>query len=222
MNTDTDPIQAHTELVALLNEFGVSPGAFYARRCYAYEKAVAAHSLADLRTMLSLLIDQGIKLEDLREKCPPHPPGSRFAGQKPSLMALSKLRRRFLAEIAGGSGSNHSEVKKNTGASTKTLDILIATVRKGLKQVNFNPESLAANAPALTFLIEAETARAQIRQEDARLKILGEAETRRQAELNLKAKEAVEPAEPAPAAPIKQETADEMFKRIYGKNPFKT
>jgi hypothetical protein len=60
-----------------------------------YEQAVAAHSLEQLDSLYSQIFAPGLGLKKVMETCPPWPPGSPRAGQRPKLNVLTAIFARF-------------------------------------------------------------------------------------------------------------------------------
>jgi hypothetical protein len=101
-----------SELVAMLDNYGLAVAGFDSLRKDAYEKQVAAVSLEDLERVYEALLDPALGFKEVRERCPVWPAGSRLAGKMPSMMTLREIKERILLEWSVQDRIKHSDFLK--------------------------------------------------------------------------------------------------------------
>ena len=101
-----------SELVAMLEYFGLSVAGFDGLRSDAYEKQLAAASLEGLERVYEALLDPALGFAEVRERCPVWPEGSRLAGKLPSMMTLREIKERILLEWKVQDRMKHGDFAK--------------------------------------------------------------------------------------------------------------
>ena len=108
------------ELVAILEEFGVSVAAFEGLRSDSYEKHLAGRSLAELETFYDTLLNTTEHCESIRQKCPKWV-GGKNDGNYPSTRTLGLIKRRMAAEETFNSLDMNEQFQKVFQARLKGL-----------------------------------------------------------------------------------------------------
>jgi hypothetical protein len=86
------------ELVAVLEECGVSVAGFDGLRCDSYEKHLAKRSLAELESAYLTLLKPGEASAELQKKFPRWSKGHKYSEQLPSINTLMSIKHRIVAE----------------------------------------------------------------------------------------------------------------------------
>ena len=85
------------KLLALLAQFHISPVAFDALRADAYEKHLAARSLAELAQFYEILFNPALTYRQMRPICPPWGL-KKYGGKHPSIETLREIKQRVSLE----------------------------------------------------------------------------------------------------------------------------
>ncbi len=205
-------------LVAILEAYSVSVVGFDALRCDAYEKDVAGQSLAELERFYGLLFGPARGFEEIISQCPRWSDGSKNKGNLPHRTTLQDIKERIRVDgvIRERCGSTNRLTEDESGPSEeKYVSGAIRTLGQELMRAKVDGKPVSENLKLVDRLLKMAGLRIKERREkrsEARF------EWERQGRPIVKAESKKRKAETK--QPQRQETPNEMIKRIYGKNPF--
>jgi hypothetical protein len=207
------------ELVEVLERFGISVAGFDRLRSDSYEKQIAGRSLAELEQLYEVLVAPCSGYREMALLCPKwgkdHKP--------PHWMTLQRIKERLMLE---GSVAERLRAKGliqarkgGKGKRAKDQDEDEAAVYFAEAVEILSEELLSAKAKGKPISENLKVVDRLLRV--AALRVRERRETREKAKLEwIQAGKPM--VRPKPTGPVKPpETVDQMFERVYGRNPFK-
>ncbi len=203
-----------------------------------YEKQIAARSLTELAGFYRTLMEASGSYEKKQKLCPVWNRGGKCGDKLPDIKTLCNIKERILMEGRLADMSGHLKAFTAVAESLTGLPVaeravilqgMQALIAAELMRLTIEGGKVLDHLPAVDRVIRAASAQARGENMEARVKLDVErlrlqekalqirADDRRQ-DMEKKRKAESEKAEAEP--PRKQETPNEMIKRIYGKNPF--
>ncbi len=168
------------ELVAILEEYGVSVHGFDGLRRDSYEKHLAGRSLVELEGFYGTLFTSCEVYGKIQKQCPAWGAGSRRPGKLPSIKTLTEIRERIrlerrLADVSGHFKAFQTVAESLTGlpvaeraAALQGLQALIAAELMGL---TIEGGKVLDHLPAVDRVIRAASAQARGENMEARAKL---------------------------------------------------
>ncbi len=164
------------ELVAILEEYGVSVAVFEGLRSDAYEKHLAGRSLAELEAFYDTLLNTTEHCESIRKKCPKWA-GGKNDGKYPSTRTLGLIKRRIVAEETFNGLDMNEQFQKVFRARLKGLpverqaamyDTVLELLGNELLSAKLEGKPILKNLPGVDRLIKVAAGKARMEQADTR------------------------------------------------------
>ncbi len=154
--------KSNAAILAVLEAYGLNWKTFAALRSDSYEQQLAKSSLEDLDNFYSLIFAPGISLELKAQACPVWPPGTKYAGAKPSQAILSEVATRWnsertldvVAEVGKMMEQYHAKLSRTPGAEVSAVtDSLFAMLSQELLKSKLEGENLATKLKTMDRLL---------------------------------------------------------------------
>jgi hypothetical protein len=204
----------------ILERYGGSLRSFDDLRPDAYEQKLAAQSLEQLDLLYSELFAPGRKLEEAGQACPPWPPGTPHAGQRPKRGLLDRIFKRIQTDRTLGMLVEETEYADKfmqvarrflPKEQTEALDTMMTTISQEIMSAKMRAIPISQQLPPVDRLLTREKVAVRDRERELKEKRL-KLEERKQRALEKKIEQTGK--ESTPGQAVTKEDWEEMERKL--------